>query len=160
MHYGRSPSPWLWLIQVCWCPGLEILYSITVRLEPSHKLFKKASLSGADPENSERGGRFPPSHPRMTNSLSGHAAYSTVGVFVMQSKVTLTFRSEDRIKEHFIIRFSKQTLGVSGRKKGGCGPLGPSSKSAFAFHSYQRKIVPTNLLVFFRGLTMTCYSAS
>ena len=41
--------------------------------------------------------------------------------------------SEDRIKEHFIKRFSKQNHSVSGKKGGGGrGPLGPSPKSAYA----------------------------
>ena len=47
----------------------------------------------------------------------------------MQSKVTLV--SEDRIKEHFIKLFSNQNRSVSGRKKGGRGPLGSSPKSAY-----------------------------
>ena len=57
--------------------------------------FFNKKLVGADPENSERGDRVPPPpHPRsaprqMKTSL---AAYSIVGVFVMHSKVTLTFR--------------------------------------------------------------------
>ena len=38
--------------------------------------------------------------------FSGYAAYSIVRVFVMQSKVGNVNVSEDRIKEHFIKRFS------------------------------------------------------
>ena len=46
--------------------------------------------SGADPENSERESRVP--HPPPTQRMRGDAAYSIVGVFVMHSNVTLTFR--------------------------------------------------------------------
>ena len=54
----------------------------------------------------KRGPRPP---PRMKTSLSGHAAYSIVGVFVMQSKVKLTFQ------KHF----------ENTRKKGGAAPSAP-----------------------------------
>ena len=50
--------------------------------------------------------RGPSPPPRMKTSLSGHAAYSIVGVYVMQSKVKLTFQ------KHF----------ENTRKMGGGGP--------------------------------------
>ena len=61
---------------------------------------KRVEFSGADPENTERGGgvshRPEPPHPTPHHErklqFSGHAAYSIVGVFVMQSQVTFTFR--------------------------------------------------------------------
>ena len=87
-------------------------------------------MAGADPENSERGGRVSPPPPERKLQFSGHAAYSIVGVFVMQSKVTF------RKTEHFIKRFSKQNHSVSGRKKGGRGPLGPSPKSAYDWFGF------------------------
>ena len=94
-------------------------------------MLQHRNSSGAEPENLERVGRvpsFPPPPPPLERKLhfSGHAAYSIVGVFVMQSKVTF------RKTEHFIKRFSKQNHSVSGRKKGGRGPLGPFPKSAYA----------------------------
>ena len=55
----------------------------------------------------------------MKTSLSEHAAYSIVGVYVMQSKVKLTFQ------KHF----------ENTRKKGARGPLGPSPKSAYDLHT-------------------------
>ena len=49
--------------------------------------------TGADPENSERGVPSPPpSSPEWKLHFSGHAVYNIVSVFVMQSKVTLTFQ--------------------------------------------------------------------
>ena len=76
-------------------------------------------LSGADPENSERGGRVPhppppPPPPVWKLNFSGHAAYIIVGVFVMQNNVTLTVQNTLIIEE-----------------KKGARPLGPSSKSAY-----------------------------
>ena len=49
----------------------------------------------------------PPPHPEWKLQFSGHAAYGIVGIFVMQSKVTLTFQ------KHF----------ENTRKKGGPRPL-------------------------------------
>ena len=47
-------------------------------------------VPGEDPENSERGGQVPhPPHPEWKLYSSGHAVYSIVCVFVMQSKVML-----------------------------------------------------------------------
>ena len=97
----------------------------------------------------KEGTNFPsPPPPQMKTSLSGHAAYSTVGVLVMQSKVMLTFRA-NRIKEDFIIQFSKQNRSVSGRKKGACSPLGPSPKSTYA---RERKTLPKGSLYFVHDL--------
>ena len=52
-------------------------------------MIKREIVAGADPENSEKGGRVPhpptPPPQKMKTSLSGHAAYSFVGVFVMQT---------------------------------------------------------------------------
>ena len=59
-------------------------------------LYEFRECSGADPENSERGGPVPhptlPPPPPPLNEHLGHTAYSIVGVFVMQSKKTFTFR--------------------------------------------------------------------
>ena len=56
-----------------------------------------ANNTGADPENSERGGRVSPPTPsppppEWKLQFSGHAAYSILSVFAMQSKAKLTFR--------------------------------------------------------------------
>ena len=59
-----------------------------------------------------------------------------MGVFVVQSNVNV---SKDRIKEHFIKRFSGRLEGLGSNKNvlkkggGGRGPLGPSPKSAHGF---------------------------
>ena len=52
------------------------------------------SFLGADPENSERGGRvLPPLHPAWNENFTFQdGAYIIVGVFMMQSEVTLTFQ--------------------------------------------------------------------
>ena len=48
-------------------------------------------LSGADPENSERGGRVP--QPASNENFTfQYGAYSIVGIIIIQSEVTLTFR--------------------------------------------------------------------
>ena len=53
----------------------------------------KRETPGADPENLERGGRVPyPALFERKLQFSGDGAYSIVGVFVMQSEVTLTFQ--------------------------------------------------------------------
>ena len=58
----------------------------------------------------------------------------------MQSKVTLTFREKELIKRAFIkqlpgwlegVESYKNVLKKGGLKRGGCGPLSPSPKSAY-----------------------------
>ena len=64
--------------------------------------------------------------PEWKLHFSGHAAYSIVSVFVMQSKVTLTFRKIER--EHFIKRFSKRnrkTFWKYKKKRGAAAPSAP-----------------------------------
>ena len=59
-------------------------------------------LPGQIQKIQKEGTKFPnPPPPQLKLYFSGHATYSIVGVFVMQSKVTLTFR-KIVIKEHFI----------------------------------------------------------
>ena len=61
---------------------------------------------------------------------SGQAAYSIVGVFVMKSKVTLTFRnielksiSRNDFRSKIVVLMVR--LLENTRKNGGRGPLGP-----------------------------------
>ena len=86
-------------------------------------------IPGADPENSERGGRVPPLPcPPLEWKLhfSGDAPYSIMSVFMMQSKVTLTLRkieSKSILLNDFqskIVRHFENT-----RKKGGPRPHRP-----------------------------------
>ena len=83
-----------------------------------------APILETDPENSERGGRVPqlppPLRPAPERKLhfSGHAAYSIVGVFVMQSKVTLTFRKTE-LKSILSNDFQSKIIVLVEEKKGG-----------------------------------------
>ena len=65
--------------------------------------------SWADPENSERGGRVPhpPPYPRMKTSLFRTCSIQHCGR-IRDAKESNVKVSEDRMKEHFIKRFSKQ----------------------------------------------------
>ena len=63
-------------------------------------------------------------HPEWKLYFSGHAAYSIVGVFVIQRKVKLTFRKKEL--KSILYRFSKQnrkTAWKYKRKKEGGGTL-------------------------------------
>ena len=60
----------------------------------------------------------------MKTSLSGHAAYSTVGVFVMQSKVMLTFRKIE-LKRILQYNFQSKIVVLVVEKRGAAAPLAP-----------------------------------
>ena len=89
-----------------------------------------------DPENLGRGGRVPHPRPEWKLYFSEHAAYSIVSIFVMQGKVTLTFRKIE-LKGILWNDFQSKIVALmvkhleNTRKKGGRGPLGPSPKSAY-----------------------------
>ena len=89
--------------------------------------------AGADPENSERGGRVlqPPSPhpnppPQRENFTFQDMQYTAFeGVFVMQSKVTLTFRKTE-LKSILSNDFQSKIIVLVEEKRGGRGPLGLS----------------------------------
>ena len=82
-------------------------------------------LSGADPENSERGGRILPTPP-YENFTFQDMQLTALWRIRDASKVTFNV-SEDRMKEHFIKQFSKQNRKTfeNTRKKGGPRPPRP-----------------------------------
>ena len=69
------------------------------------------------------------STPEWKLHFSGLAAYSIVGMFMMQSKVVFQIELKSILQNDFQSKIVKH-FGTT-RKKGGLGPLDPSPKSAY-----------------------------
>ena len=83
----------------------------------------------------------PPSERKF--QFSGHAAYSIVGVFVMQSNITLTF-------------WKKKIIVLVEEKRGGRGLLSPSPKSAYGYLDKTQFCMFLSMKLVLDSLTPTC----
>ena len=117
-----SVSPWsLTRKIVLWKSGLKFL----VFSRGGSRKFRKR---GPSPPAS-----LPPPHPRpqRENFTFQDMQYTAFeGVFVMQSKVTLTFRKTE-LKSILSNDFQSKIIMLVEEKRVGRGPLGPSPKSAY-----------------------------
>ena len=86
---------------------------------------------------------FPPPHLERKLQFSGHAAYSIVGVFVMQSNITLTF-------------WKNKLIVLVEEKRGSRGPLGPSPKSAYGYLDKTQFCMFLSMNLVLDSLTPTC----